>query len=372
MKIALLLGTDGTDVRSAKICRSLSKLGHEVHFIGWDRRGSRSEYQHEGTRFHLLNHEVPLGRSTLGAQFRFTRFALRQVRAISPDVLYAVNEDNVLRALPLFKRYYKHLVCDFYDSHADRFSEKSFVVRWPIQAVSQFCKSLSERLVVTDHLRCERLGKYRKKATIIGNVPEDPGGHLSQDFPTGKIKILVTGAMSQSRGLEQILRAVERNPDMRIIAAGRASDAYAEDVFLKHEQVEYQGVVTPLESLELAASCDAIFAYYAPTSQNHIYASPNKLFDAMSVGRPVIINSEVKMSQLAADTSVGLLSPYEDIDCLDSLLKSLPERRDNLPHFAKAARKCYVEDYSWKKMESILSRLFEELEENLPAYRQAA
>ena len=153
---------------------------------------------------------------------------------------------------------------------------------------------------MTDPLRWERLGEFKNKAVVVGNVPEDPGGHLSTQLPTGRIKILVTGAMSKSRGLEQILRAIERTPEARVVAAGRASDSFAEDVFLKHDQVDYRGVVTPHESLELAASCDAVFAYYSPSSQNHIYASPNKLFDAMCVGRPVIMNSEVKMSSTSS------------------------------------------------------------------------
>jgi len=361
MKIAILLGTDGTDVRSAKICRSLARLGHEVHFVGWDRRDSRKEFELDRVRFHLMEHKVPLGKSTLWAQLKFTLFSLQQLRAIRPEVVYAVNEDNVLRALLFYKLYYKHILCDFYDSHADRFSEKPFAVRWPIQAVSHLCKTLANQLVVTDHLRWERLGKYKNKAIVIGNVPEDPGSHLSRNLPTGNTKILVTGAMSKSRGLEQILRGVENSPETRIVAAGRASDAYAENIFLKHDQVDYQGVVTPHESLELAASCDAVFAFYAPTSQNHIYASPNKLFDAMCVGRPVIINSEVKMSQLAADTSLGLLCPYDDIKGLQSIVSSLDERRAHLASFAASARKCYVENHSWKQMEGILGNVFKQL-----------
>ena len=85
MKIAILLGTDGADVRSAKICRSLAKLGHEVHFIGWDRRGERAEFELDQVSFHLLDHTVPLGKSTLWAQVKFTRFSLQQLRAIRPD-----------------------------------------------------------------------------------------------------------------------------------------------------------------------------------------------------------------------------------------------------------------------------------------------
>jgi UDP:flavonoid glycosyltransferase YjiC (YdhE family) len=37
MRILLLYGTDGSDIRTVKLCRSLSRQGHEVHFVGWHR-----------------------------------------------------------------------------------------------------------------------------------------------------------------------------------------------------------------------------------------------------------------------------------------------------------------------------------------------
>jgi len=38
MRIALIHGNDGSDVRVGKTCRSLARLGFDTHFIGWDRR----------------------------------------------------------------------------------------------------------------------------------------------------------------------------------------------------------------------------------------------------------------------------------------------------------------------------------------------
>jgi hypothetical protein len=42
MRIALIHGNDGSDVRVGKTCRSLARLGFDVHFIGWDRRPGRT------------------------------------------------------------------------------------------------------------------------------------------------------------------------------------------------------------------------------------------------------------------------------------------------------------------------------------------
>ena len=361
----MLLGTDGADVRSAKICRSLTRLGHEVHFVGWDRRGTERETVADSVRYHLMDYEVRLGRSTLWAQAKFGFFAARMLRAIRPDAVYAVNEDNVLRAAFFRRLFYQHLVCDFYDSHADRFSESVWPIRWPMQAVNYLTKKTSDRLIVTDWLRWERLGRFKDKALIVQNVPEDPGDQLARGIPTGPTKILFTGAMGKNRGLRQLLQAIEECPEARIIAAGRPSDAFAEQVFLQHKQVEYRGSVSPRRSLEFAAECDAIFAFYAPISTNQVYASPNKLFDAMCVGRPVILNSEVKISRWAADKSVGLLCPYDDVNGLRGILKSLQSRRDSMAEFSREARQRYLASHSWEIMENVLGELCDSLDDSI-------
>ena len=119
MKIAILLGTDGADVRSLKTCRSLIRLGHEVHFVGWKRRPECSVPKIEGVEYHLMDLPVSYGRSTIAGQLRFTRYAARHLHELKPHVVCAVNEDNVLRACLYKGRYYDHLICDFYDSHAE-------------------------------------------------------------------------------------------------------------------------------------------------------------------------------------------------------------------------------------------------------------
>ena len=83
MKIAIVFGNDGGDVRLAKTCRTLSRQGHEVHFIGWVRRPDLPSSQKlPGIKYHLLVHRVPQRRSTVVGQVLFTRHALRSLMLI--------------------------------------------------------------------------------------------------------------------------------------------------------------------------------------------------------------------------------------------------------------------------------------------------
>ena len=113
------------------------------------------------------------------------------------------------------------------------------------------------------------------------------------------------------------LEAIEMLPNVSIVSAGWPYDDFASQVFVPHPRVEFHGIVTARESLELAAGCDAIFAYYEPANAYMVNTSPNKVYDAMAVGRPVLINREVRLAGWVQMES-RLAALYEDLGRADS------------------------------------------------------
>lgn len=359
MKIAVVYGNDGSDVRIAKTCGTLAKLGHDVHFIGWSRRPDVSKSTEvPGTTRHVVDCPVPNLGSTFKGQIVFTRHAISTLWRLQPDVVHAVNEDNILRIGWLKGLAYKRLICDVFDSQVDRQSHRSWPVRAAVSVLVNGTRWWCNQLIATDDVRFDTFGWARKKTTVIGNYPPDPGPELASQFPTGCPKVFVSGTLARDRGTEQILLAAEQVPDLKIIAAGWAADDYSANVFLKHPRVEFLGHVTPQQSLEIAASCDALLAMYAPTCRNHILASPNKIYDALSVGRPVIINSEALVSQWVVNNNAGFACPYSDSASLGVFLQSLISRRSQLATYAAHARQLFLSGYSWEAMEDRLAALY--------------
>ena len=330
MKIAIVYGNDGSDVRVAKTCSTLVKQGHEVHFVGWDRRPAVDKPSViPGVTSHVIRHPVPRLGSTLSGQLAFTRHAVKMVWRLGADVVCAVNEDNVARVGWLRGIAFRKLVCDVFDSQLDKSTEKSWMVRAGVWGLVNSSRFWSDRLVATDEHRFETFGSCKPKTIVVGNYPPDPGPQWAKMEPFGPPSLFVSGTLSRVRGIEQALKAAEQVPGFRILAAGWAADDYAAEVFLKHPSVEFLGHVTPRQSLEYAAQCDALLAMYAPISRNQILASPNKIYDAISVGRPVIINSEAVVSKWVTSHDVGFACPYEDFNALAGYLATLDERPQN-------------------------------------------
>jgi glycosyltransferase involved in cell wall biosynthesis len=216
----------------------------------------------------------------------------------------------------------------------------------------------ADRLIATDINRYERLGSFKEKCIVVENYPEDPGEDLASTPLDGPIRIYAGGSMSIRRGLERLIDVVETTPNVEIISAGWLYDNYATNVFAKHPKVSFHGIVKANESLRLAAKCDAIFAFYEPNSVNNRQASPNKVYVAMSIGRPIIINQEASVSKWIVENNLGFRLPYNDTEGLRRLIEKMEERRRFLPKFVQANRQLFNEGYCWEKVEPRLYELY--------------
>jgi hypothetical protein len=269
-----------------------------------------------------------------------------------------VNEDTALGFLPYRGRLYGRLICDVFDALADRHSHQAFPLRWAARAAAELVRDGADALIATDAARHRRFGRHRRKCAVIENVPEDPGEALSLRPPTGPVKVYVAGSLSLGRGIRQVLQAVEELDDTEIISAGWAYDDFAARTFLPHSKVTHHGIVTAAESLELAAACDAVLCFYTPATVNNIHASPNKIHDALSVGRPVLVNEEILVARWVREHKVGWSCGYEDVAALRQLIAGLRGRRPALPDFARRARALFLSGPTWAQMEPRLARLY--------------
>jgi hypothetical protein len=364
LRVAIIHCNDGSDVRIGKICRSLSRTGYDTHFIGWDRwPRARKKIDLGGAERHVMVWETSHGKGTLAGQFAFFAHSVRTLRRLKPDVVSCVNEDCAFMLVPFRGVMFRHLVCDVFDALVDRHSAKVWPAQLALRVVSEVARSRSDRLIATDETRRQRFGRHAGKVAVVENVPEDPGDALAFTLPTGPTKIYAAGCLTESRGLRQLIQAVEPLDGVEILSAGWPHDKYSSDVFLKHTKVSFRGILTAKESLALAAQCDAVFCYYAPTSINNLFASPNKVYDAMNVGRPVLINREVHLASWVVAQALGWACAYADVPALREHLRRLNERRSHLPLFAAKARTLCRQGYTWEVMENRLDTLLRGLAE---------
>jgi glycosyltransferase involved in cell wall biosynthesis len=160
-----------------------------------------------------------------------------------------------------------------------------------------------------------------------------------------KFTVLYTGAMGIANGLESVLllakRAQSELPSLRFRFMGDGAErprlvALAKDWQLSNvEFIPHQDKVSVLNLLDDA---DAILVSYAPYSKLGT-GSPNKFFDGLAAGKPIILNAPGWMQQLIIDQNCGFYYPPQHPDRFFEQIRPLVSDTELRRNAALNARK---------------------------------
>lgn len=334
---------DGTDVRIGKVCRTVSSR-HRVTYLGWNREMVENAPDLGQSSRRLFVRSGQYGTGSVLLRLGFMWWLVRQLLVLRPATVVAVNEELGL-PLALLRPFIGYrLVIDIHDPLADR-----VVVRgagWLLRLIQEVARSGAHRLWVTDEARYERLSRrHRPKAVILPNYPNRPRFRLQDataDPAAREVSVAVLGSLHANRGLDVLRLAMERCGDCRAEAAGWIADQVAEH-FCRMSNVTFHGVVNQQESLRIMASCDIVFCFYNPDIPNNRNASPNKINEAICLGKKCVVNEEARVSEWVHAHRFGYVCRYGDVEALADILRAvkanlashrLPDRR--LVEFAES------------------------------------
>ena len=116
--------------------------------------------------------------------------------------------------------------------------------------------------------------------------------------------------------------------------------------------------VRPIELLDWVAGADVVAMPIQPTTLNHRLTTPNKLFEAMAAGVPVVASDLPGMAPIVRETRCGLVVDPTDAAAIAAACRAI---LDAPPEEAAAWRRRALaaahETYNW---ENQADRLFAE------------
>ncbi len=371
MKILYLSRNDGTDYRGAKICNSLVKLGHTVVNVGWDRTPDKPKKLClvPEVKLRILRRPGVFEQNSLEGWADYYPHVIRSLYAERPDAVQAVNEETAALVLPFKRTLFRWLILDVYDSVTANY----YRARW-LDLAARVCRWLgnsgSDWIVETAPELQAMLGRFARKSIVIENAPFDPGNEIAARVPTaGPIRLALGGGLTRRRmGLDVLVAALDLLPPGSVIveASGWLGDDYAKNVFAKHPAVRYRWLANAPAFLEVAGSCDALLYLRSDSCESQYVASvrPNRLFEALAVGRPIIVNPGLAIGRWIEEDKLGIVLPRFDPLTLASAISSLKERRTALPDQARHMRQVFLAGHVWPVMEQRLGQLYGKLEKH--------
>ncbi len=354
------------DPRVERTAGTLGAAGLAVTVLAWD-RGWNLPPQEDRPGYALLRVRIP---APFGRGLRNLPGILRWQAALLAwlvknrhryDVIHACDLDTALPALLAARLARRRLVFDIFDSYADGF--RVGPLRWVARRLERLVAAHSDAVIIADDARRDQLGDVRvQRLVVVYNSPPDRLPHLNLPESYHGFRIAYVGLLDAARGLFTLLDVVAGRPDWTLELAGFGVD---EERLISRARrlpnVRFHGRVDYHRALQLMAGADVLIATYDPAVPNHRYASPNKLFEAMMLGKPVVVARGTHADELVERHGCGVVVPYGDGKALAAALDRLAADPGLRRALGLAGRRAYERCYRWEQMGARLVSLYREL-----------
>lgn len=354
--------------RVGRMMRVARECGLEPLFLGAFRsEGLADEDRWEGVRvrrvgrpFPLLNGRRPL--TYLMGVLRFNLALLRTLRHLRPVLVHA-SDVETLPATVLHRLIYRvPLVYNVHDNLADRYVLPR-LGRWALNQLEGLGVLACDAAVVPEAFRRDALPAWcRSRIEVVRNAPVDTGAEPPRSIGTlrpggeDRVRLFYAGWLDWGRGLRGLLRLAEQHPWIEVSIAGEGEPSILEEV--RAAPVEYLGFLDHDQILRRTREADFVAAFYDPVRPINRAAAPNKLAEAFSVGRPVIVNEEVLVAAAPSMADATLRVPYARIEDCAAELRALAGSPERYAAACRAARRRYEEDYAWEGVRDVILAVY--------------
>jgi glycosyltransferase involved in cell wall biosynthesis len=191
-------------------------------------------------------------------------------------------------------------------------------------------------------------------------------------LPPSTRVVLYQGQLATERGIEQAIEAIRDVPDavLALLGFGRLRGELEAAVRADpYGRVRLIDAVPPADLLDWTASADVMVMPIQPTTVNHRFTTPNKLWEAIAAGTPVVAGDLPGMAEVIRETRAGLLcdptSPASIAAAIRTVL-DLPD--DERAAMRERALEAARERYNWDAQVAPLLDLYRRLTARPPEF----
>lgn len=356
------------DPRVEKEAQALCEAGHQVQAIAWDRSGQLSATEEKGgLQIWRLPIQAAFGHgmgnlpALLRWQFGLLSWLIRQRKTY--DILHACDFDTIIPAMICKLFFRKPVVYDIFDFYADHLRATPEIIKSLIRKFDLYLIGQADATILVDEAREKQIeGAHPRRLIYIYNAPQEIKiSQASSDKKPG-LRIAYIGLLQIERGLLELLDVIEKHPQWNLDLAGFGGD---EEKILARTaampNVTWHGRIAYTETLALSAQAEALIATYDPSIPNHRYSSPNKLFEAMMLARPIVVAQDTNMDSIVHAHECGLVVPYADVEALEQAFLQLENQPDLCQKLGENGRRAYETKYGWPIMKTHLLQLYQTL-----------
>ncbi|HSZ25102.1 MAG TPA: glycosyltransferase [Cytophagaceae bacterium] len=367
-KIIVSVTTDlVTDQRVHKVCSSLDKEGYAIVLVGRQKNDSAplSNRLYTAQRFRLIFEKGFLFYMEYNIRlFFFLLFS-------KADILVANDLDTLLPNYLISKLKNIPLV---YDNH-EYFTGVPELIDRPF--VRGVWKGLERfifpklKYIYTENESKRKLfeEEYNVPVSVIRNLPMSytvkPKPVARPEWIGDRKIILYQGAVNKDRGIEEMVEAMLYLDEFVFIIIGKG-DVY-ENVHAKILKLKLQNRVRligqlPFESLPQYTSLATLgISIEKDTNISYRYCLPNKIFDYIQAGVPVLTSTLLEMKNVVEKYNVGTFLYSHQAEEIANTVKGIFSNPEKLEEWKKNTVVASAE-LNWENEESLLLKIYKDIQ----------
>lgn len=362
------------DSRVEKEVESLAEDGHEVCILGWD-RSSACDSEDFLT---LGRYDVPIFRfgilSKYGAGFKKNLLPLLMFQwkmclwlfqnKNNYDAIHACDFDTALTGFTCAKLFSKRIVYDIFDYYVDAFGVPR-ILKKAIESMDRMVINHSDAVIICTEKREEQIrGSKPKKLIVIHNTPNPKylsKGKVLRRGNDSRFALVYVGILQEGRYLQEVCNIVTKYSDIELHVGGFGKlESFFAKAAQRYDNIYYYGKLAYADTLALEQQCDALFALYDPSVPNHRYSAPNKFYEALMLGKPILMCRGTGFDDVVDQMFLGKIVDYS-FESVAEGLKELKNKADSPRFTYTRLNHIYQAKYSWEEMDRRLTNLYKDI-----------
>lgn len=361
-----------TDQRVAKTCTTLHEAGYDVVLIGRILPDSPPllPKPYQQVRMKLLFKKGPLFYAFFNIRLFFYLLTHRA------DILHANDLDTLLANHLISKLKNKPLV---FDSH-EYFTEVPELQHNPVakktwKAIERFIvPKLTYCITVNQSIALLFKQEYGIDFKVLRNLPpenkmqEKANRHIL-NLPENKFIILLQGnGINMHRGSEELVAAMQYLDDtflLLIIGNGDVVPQLKKIAAEKNLQtrIQFIGRLPYQELKKYTMAADLGVTLDKDTNLNYRFSLPNKIFDYIQAGIPVLSSKLPELERIIKQYGVGELVDEVTPQAIAAKIQQMSSNKAQLAEYSKNCEKAAYE-LTWENEKSVLLEVYTTIEKD--------
>jgi glycosyltransferase involved in cell wall biosynthesis len=264
-----------------------------------------------------------------------------------------------------------------YDSH-ELYMELGSAARMPgpvrttLAAVERRLARRARGVITVNRAVADELARrYEVDPIVVMNCPHfvevERPGRMRLALGLGDRPVLLYhGAVSEGRGIEVTVSTLERLPPSVafVVLGDGALVPWVQEQQRRPELADrlfWHPAVALAELLSWVVDADLGMALIAPTEQNFVVSTPNKLFECMTAGVPVVASDFPEMRRIVLGEGVGEVCDPTDPDLIGATIAALLAAPDRLSAMRQRASAAARTTYNWEAQVAELVSLYHDI-----------